>query len=165
MLAQGLQRWPGVDAVQTNTLTGSVLVHYRGEESGLLAGLRALGVDLHDGPQTAADGRSALAARLNGLSAGIRQVSGGALDLEGALIIALAGLAIQQAIEGHIMLPAAGLLWYAYLLGRQPQPDAASRPGSVPPVAGQMDAPAQRTAASRTTARTRGRRGPAASKR
>lgn len=102
---------PGVEAVQANALTGSLLIRHPGEwesiqcaaeESGLFAvarqtplvqeqvnaGLREIGRDLH-------------------------LISGGSLNLPSTLFLGFTGLAIHQALQGNLLGPASTLLWYA----------------------------------------------------
>ncbi|MFN3594155.1 MAG: hypothetical protein ACK4TK_05665 [Thiobacillaceae bacterium] len=129
-VAEKLQACPGIRSVTVNPLTGSLLIlHATGEdeilryaESHALFSVR---------PTSGGEARTDATAGLRALSQGVRQVTGGTLDLDGLLMLALTGLALQQAIEGNVMVPAAALLWNAYTLSRMPplepytpQPDA-----------------------------------------
>lgn len=122
-VAEKMQGCPGIRSVTANPLTGSLLIlhdtceadimHYA--ESQSLFSVRPLG---------AAPTRPDAAAGLRALNQGLRQVTNGSVDLDGFLVLVLTGLAIQQAIEGNIMVPAAALLWNAYTLSRMPPLDA-----------------------------------------
>lgn len=124
-VADKMQGCPGIRSVTANPLTGSLLilhdtceaeiVHYAEAQS--LFSVRPLGE---------APARSDAAAGLRALSQGVRLVTGDAVDLDGLLVLLLTGLAIQQAIEGNLMAPAATLLWYAYTLSRMPPLDASA---------------------------------------
>lgn len=124
-VAEKMQGCPGIRSVTANPLTGSLLIlhdtceadimHYA--ESHSLFSVRPVG---------AAPARPDAAAGLRALSQGVRQVTNGSVDLDGLLMLVLTGLAIQQAIEGNIMVPAAALLWNAYTLSRMPPLDASA---------------------------------------
>lgn len=133
-MAEKMQGCPGIRSITANPLTGSLLIlHATGEDEILrFAELHAL---FSVQPTSGEEARIDAAAGLRALSQGVRQVTGGTLDLDGLLMLALAGLALQQAIEGNVMVPAAALLWNAYTLSRLPPLDA-NPPG--PAAAGEV---------------------------
>lgn len=116
-------------------------------------------------PVGPAPARPDAAAGLRALSQGVRQVTNGSVDLDGLLMLVLTGLAIQQAIEGNIMVPAAALLWNAYTLSRMPPLDAnpPAAAGEVPTAAAvPRRGPAKMASAAKTRLNARKHRATAA---
>lgn len=153
-VAAELEAIPGMQAVEANALTGSLLLRYAGPEAAILqAAASQDGFRLTVAGAAAPDLRGRLDEGMRNLSRGLQTVTGGEVDLNGLLVVGLTLLAIQQAIEGNVMVPAAALLWNAYQAARMPPLDARHQAEAEP---------APPAAASKTTARKRGRRPAAA---
>jgi len=99
--------------VTANPLTGSLLVVHEAPFDVVVAFAEEQQLFRLVGPLPPASLRARVAEGLEDASRNLETVSGGELDLDGALILGLTGLAIHQAIEGNIMAPAVTLLWYA----------------------------------------------------
>jgi hypothetical protein len=124
---------PGIRAAEANAVTGGLLLHYEGSEAAILAAAAAEGgFRLTSAEPTPPDMRSRLEEGMRNLSQGLRQLTGGEVDLNGLLVVGLTLLAIQQAIEGNVMVPAAALLWNAYQAARMPPLDARQEAGGEP---------------------------------
>lgn len=128
-VAEGLRRAPGVEAVESNPLVGSLLLRHGGEWEGLARWAEAQGLfRVVEPAPLGVHGR--LRAGVDGVTRGLSAVTGEAVDLREWLTLGLIGLAIQQAIEGNVMVPAASLLWYALNAARMAEtPDS----GAIPP--------------------------------
>ncbi|MGE5502949.1 MAG: HMA2 domain-containing protein [Actinomycetota bacterium] len=105
----------GVDEVRVNPDTGSVLVLGRGAR---LERLKQFAVreGLFEIEQLAPELKpvvDVLSGHVKELDDGLRRATGGRLDLAGAAILALAGVALVQVVRGEIAAPAMTLLWYA----------------------------------------------------
>ncbi len=122
-LAESLARVPGVLRVDANPLTATVLVFHSLESAILVReiGARGCAFPSTDEPKLGAAEQifnssrpcAAVGLRAAGISADTRALA----------ILALFGMAIHQAIEGNVMVPAVSLLWYAFnLLVRQEGP-------------------------------------------
>jgi hypothetical protein len=147
MLSNALRSCPGVLEVTANPVTASVLIEHATAEAKIVQFIGAHKLlDVRSGEASPASAQAQMTAGLQGFSRELRSATGGVLDLDAVIIMGLTGLAIQQAIEGNIMVPAASLLWYAYSASRMPpleqnpQPgepgDPASRAMSTPPQPG-----------------------------
>ncbi len=148
-LAEKMQACPGVRSVSANPLTGSLLILHATSDTEILRYAESHAL-FSVRPTSRDEAQPDAAAGLRALSQGVRQVTGGAIDLDGFLLLVLTGLAIQQAIEGNVMVPAAALLWNAYTLSRMPPLD----PDRSQPVATGEGVPQAEAAALR-----KGRRG------
>jgi len=117
-IADRLLQIEGVDAVSTDALTGSVLIHHALPGDDLKAQLTR--EDLFNletpPPRPVRHGFAPLSKGISAFDNGLREVSGGAADLRTLLFLTLVGLAIRQAARGEIMIPAAALLWNAFAL-------------------------------------------------
>jgi hypothetical protein len=155
-IAAKLQAIPGVQAVEANVLTGSLLLRYAGPEAAILhAAVAQGGFRLTPSGPATPDMRGRLDEGLRNLSRGLQTVTGGEVDLNGLLVVGLTLLAIQQAIEGNVMVPAAALLWNAYQAARMPPLDVRREAGGEP---------APPAVARKTTAGKRSRRSLVAAK-
>lgn len=124
-VAARLQAIPGIQAVEANALTGSLLLRYEGPEAAILQAVAAgAGLRLALAESAIPDIRGRVDESMRNLSRGLQTVTGGEVDLNGLLVVTLTLLAIQQAIEGNVMVPAAALLWNAYQAARMPPLDA-----------------------------------------
>lgn len=119
-----LRDYPGISAVETNSRTASVLVHYtannpfpwqRAEEQGLFQ-LPANDIETRKAtsqvavtttPTKKARGSKPKAARTN------------RANWRPLIFLAWVGMGIAQAIEGNIAIPAAAAFWYAYLVTQE----------------------------------------------
>ncbi|MCU0842022.1 MAG: hypothetical protein MUC79_09915 [Thiobacillaceae bacterium] len=147
-LCSALGVCPGIVGVSHNPLTGSLLILHHADEATILRFAASQGLfetAPHDsGPP---DVQAEMAAGLDGFSQALRRVSGNSLDANGLLVLGLAALAIQQAIEGNVMVPAASLLWYAYSASRMPplgRVDPATDPGDLHPASTEVAATPKR---------------------
>lgn len=125
-IATRLRGLPGIQAVEANAVTGSLLLRYEGPEAPILRAAAGEGsFRLVTATEEAVpDLRGRLDEGMRNLSRGLQTVTGGEVDLNGLLVVGLTLLAIQQAIEGNVMVPAAALLWNAYQAARMPPLDA-----------------------------------------
>lgn len=156
-IAAGLRALPGIQAVEANAVTGSLLLRYEGPEALILQAAASEGsLRLVKAEEEAVvDLRGRLDEGIRNLSRGLQSVTGGEVDLNGLLVVGLTLLAIQQAIEGNVMVPAAALLWNAYQAARMPPLDARREAEGMP---------APPAVARKTTAGRRNRRAMAAAK-
>lgn len=124
-IAASLRCLPGIQAVEANAVTGSLLIRYEGPEAPILqAAARDGSLRLVTATEEAVPDLSGrLDEGMRNLSRGLQTVTGGEVDLNGLLVVGLTLLAIQQAIEGNVMVPAAALLWNAYQAARMPPLD------------------------------------------
>lgn len=114
-LEHGLAGFPGVTSVAANPLTAGVLLQHAGDAKDILAYARAQGFfDV----QPAGSLQERADANLEEVSRTLRRVSGGEVDLNSIMVVALTALAVQQAIEGNIVAPAVTMMWYALDLVR-----------------------------------------------
>lgn len=129
-----LRTIPGIQAVEASAVTGSVLLRYEGVEAVVMSAVASAGGFriTTDGEREATDLRGRLDVGMRNLSRGLQRVTGGEVDLNGLLVVGLTVLAIQQAIEGNVMIPAAALLWNAYQAARMPPLDARREAGGEP---------------------------------
>lgn len=109
---RNLTHCPGVASVETNTLTGSVLIHHDVPWDVLASQIEQRAGLVIEMPREASLAHH-VAQGLETANQDLNKVSGGKLDWNTLLFLGLTGLAIQQAIEGNIMAPAVSLLWYA----------------------------------------------------
>jgi hypothetical protein len=103
-----------VTQIETNPLTGSVLI--LGPVSPQVIGQHAAQQGLFQLASLTPEPRplvEQVVPRLREASRSLQQLSGGSLDWNSLLFLALVGLAIHQALEGNVMAPAITLLWYA----------------------------------------------------
>ncbi len=120
-LSGELRSCPGIREVRGNPVTGSVLILHEADSAQILQDAADRGLfDVHPQDAGAGDLQARMTSGLGELGRTVQDVTGGALDFNALLVLGLAGLAIQQAIEGNVMVPAVSLLWYAYNAARMP---------------------------------------------
>jgi hypothetical protein len=103
--------------VRANTLTASVLIEHAGDIAAIGAFAQAnVLFALHPADEPAAPLAQLLAQQARTLDAGLRGASGGSLDLMSLGLLLFAGLALFQLQQGHVLAPAATLVWYALSL-------------------------------------------------
>jgi hypothetical protein len=113
-LAETIGRLPGIQRVESNALTGTVLILHTLAPGRVRSEIESFaGVSLATENPQPSPGRQVPAGVVKGHVAG---TAGIATDTRGLAILALLGLAIHQAIEGNVMVPAVSLLWYAFNL-------------------------------------------------
>ncbi|MGC1955684.1 MAG: HMA2 domain-containing protein [Gammaproteobacteria bacterium] len=114
-LASAFGVLPGIEGVEVNASTASLLLHQRAvsaERIGEFAEQRALFRMI--APRDEVIPLSArLADGLQVLDARIRAYSEGRLDFWGAVFLLTVGISITQFAKGNISAPASTLLWYA----------------------------------------------------
>lgn len=121
MLSNELRACPGVLDVTVSPVTASVLIQHTAAEAKLLRFVAARRLfNLVASNESHADIQAQMTAGMRGFSRDLQSVTGDTLDLNALIVMGLAGLAIQQAINGNIMAPAVSLLWYAYNASRMP---------------------------------------------
>jgi hypothetical protein len=127
----GLSELPGIQRVEANPMTGSILVLHTldlqatdlemvaqySEFNNLFRLRESLPV------QRPASGRREQSLRENNGQAGSR--TGSEIDPKVLAILGFVGVAIIQLKRGHIMMPAITALWYAYSLMKERQGEAA----------------------------------------
>lgn len=111
-VAGHLRLCPSVVRVEANPVLGSLLIHHTGEweevaRQAEVEQLFRLGTPAREGIHRR------LHAGVDGLARSLSAISGQQVDLREWLTLGLIGLAIAQAAEGNIMVPAASPLWYA----------------------------------------------------
>ncbi len=140
MLSNQLLSCPGVLGVTASPVTASVLIQHAAAETKIVQFVTAHKLlNVRSGDAGPAGAQAQMTAGLQGFSRELQHAAGGALNLDAVIVMGLTGLAIQQAIEGNIMVPAASLLWYAYSASRMPPLQGDRQPGDRAPDA--MDAP------------------------
>jgi hypothetical protein len=113
-LAEKIGRLPGIRRVEPNALTGTVLILHT-----LAQGRVRSAIESFAGVSLAPEDPQPSLGRLVPAGPGKRHAPASAgipTDTRGLAILALLGLAIHQAIEGNVMVPAVSLLWYAFNL-------------------------------------------------
>jgi hypothetical protein len=108
---------PGVDDVTVNPLTGSILIQHNDDADRLLEQLRELRL-FHLVPPEAEDLNPnltlQLAEKLKRTDDRLSTLTGGRIDLNAAMIVALLAGAGFQFLRGAVLPPGASLLWYAF---------------------------------------------------
>lgn len=112
---QPLSACPGITRLETNPVTGSLLILHAGdlESIGGFAEERGLFRLATLYPPTIVPLKYWVSENLKELDRGLKVLSSEALDLTSLIFLALVGLAIYQVLEGNLMAPAVTLLWYA----------------------------------------------------
>lgn len=111
--------WDSVERVETNPLTGSVLVHFS-EPAALFADNALKNQlftvsydDLAASRDQAASVTEWAARRVGDADHAVLRWTGGAADIRAVVFLMLVGAGAVQLLRGNIMAPAATLLWYA----------------------------------------------------
>jgi hypothetical protein len=124
-LVDSLADLPGVERIETNPVTGSVLLSPAIDVAPLAqhAERNGLFVLITDMEAAAVPLAAGLARNFQDVNHQIRRLTGGNLDLASTGFIALVGAAVIQLQRGHVLGPASTLLWYAsglLLMSRRP---------------------------------------------
>jgi hypothetical protein len=124
-LSKRLERLPGVSGVETNPLTGSVLVHHTGDVDALIEG--ALDSDVGEIVEfllTAPPVAKRLRFEISAIDKRIRSFTDGELDLGTLAALGLIVMAGAQLIRGRSTSSAVSLAWYGTeILSRWREPD------------------------------------------
>lgn len=126
-----LSELPGIQRIEANPLTGSILVLHTLDLEAIDLGLVAQYGEFNQlfrlreslPVQRPASGRREQSLRENNGQAGSR--TGSEIDPKVLAILGFVGVAIIQLKRGHIMMPAITALWYAYSLMKERQREAA----------------------------------------
>lgn len=131
-LAQALLALPGVDRVEANALTASLLIHHTitPERIADFAAEQALCEVVIQGHRLVPLSAH-IADRFQALDSKLSAFTEGTLDVWGTLFLVLVGLGIAQLAKGNILVPATTLLWYA--LGTLPLPQRILGGGGASP--------------------------------
>jgi len=125
---EALMHCPGVQDVSVNPVAASILVHHDGPAEQVGACARDHGFFNLD----AAGGRPHVlvdvAQRMSGLSGAVSGVVGRPINIWTLVFVSFVGLAIIQALRGHVLAPAVTLAWYAVGASMI----AKGRPGDMP---------------------------------
>jgi len=121
-LDRRLSECPQVAAVETNSLTGSVLVFYEGDAAAVRdyaesRNLFRIAEKAAGPPPAGRAGRG-----LKSLDERIKESTGGAWDGRSAAFIALLSFAGIQILRGNFLPAAGSLIWYAAGLARSAMP-------------------------------------------
>lgn len=107
----------GVQHVEVNPATGSILVRYSGEISRLIGQAMAHGLqefaEVEFGSPPLGSISDRLKGRMGDVSALIARATGGTVDGGSAVVIALLVAGTLQFVRGQVLGPAVPLLWYA----------------------------------------------------
>jgi hypothetical protein len=118
---------PGVDAVETNCRTGSVLVHHQPSEPSALQhaeeqGMFQLATPASE-PRPAAFAAPSVSSNATATRKAFRPKPKAArtnsANLRPLIVMCWVGVGIAQAIQGNIAVPAIAAFWYAYLVTQE----------------------------------------------
>jgi hypothetical protein len=102
----------GIHAVAVNAATASVLIHHGTGADAVAAAARASGLfEVVPMPNLTLGAQAAVGLRT--ADRGLNVITDGKVDMRTALFLGLTGLAIHQALKGHLLGPASTLIWYA----------------------------------------------------
>jgi hypothetical protein len=114
-VAERLQRVEGIEGVEVNSATGSILVNHRLPLEGLLEqGRRRSLFRVDDGPSPHLGDQ--LRHRFGLLNGGISRLTEGRLDLEDLALIVLIAVGVRQLLAGQFAAPALTAFFYAATL-------------------------------------------------
>lgn len=116
---------PGVEWLQTDFRTGSVLIEHTPELDIFRLARFAEDAELFCVSESGDRGTTMLrgvSTQLAGLDAWLKEISRGRADLSSSLFVLLLGLAIVQIVRGQILGSATAFLWYAVDLARRASP-------------------------------------------
>lgn len=113
-VAAALSRGPGVESVQYNPVTGSVLALHHGDPAALARAAEAEGLFRLAADTPKSHGvTERVAERFQSLNRQLKFLSRGELDLPGLLFLGLIAMAVEAIRREQIIAPASTLLWYA----------------------------------------------------
>lgn len=103
----------GIDSLQANPVTGSILVLHREGLTGLLeqAARQNLFVIAPEKPGLLT---SRVADRLSRADSSVQRATDGRMDLVGTVALGLTGVGALQMLRGSVLPPAVTLFWYAF---------------------------------------------------
>lgn len=117
-LEQRLSGCPGVSALETNPVTGSVLVMHTSSIAAIAEYAEHKDLFRIEAIPSAripaqAPFTVAVAEKFTAFDKEVSKLSGGGLDVPSLAFLAFVGMAVNQMREGHTIPPAITLLWYA----------------------------------------------------
>ena len=118
-IASQLRECNLITTVQTNPATASIVILHHGELTAVAQ--FAVASELFTLPRLANTGDSALLGASNGLrgiNTIVQEMTNGVLDAPSLAYAGLVGLALVQALRGHVAGPATTLLWNALTLAQ-----------------------------------------------
>jgi hypothetical protein len=118
---QRLPNAPDVEGVQTNPITGSVLVHHRGPAEALYT--YAEKNELFRVSTLADRASDLLRQRGRSMDQQLREITSGYLDIRSLTFVTLVSLGLVQALRGQFAGPALTIFWYAATLLEGPNGD------------------------------------------
>jgi hypothetical protein len=115
---QKLASLHGVDSVEANPITGTLLLHHHLNPQAIVEFARGQDLFTITTPDnTAARDSETVSERaygaLRALDQYVRGLSGGGTDFWGVIFLVMLGLGIKELIKGNISSPATTMLWYA----------------------------------------------------
>jgi Heavy metal associated domain 2 len=115
---QKLADFEGVDTVDVNPTTASLLLHHQSSKQAIVEFARSQGLFQVKEPDDSADAESKPISEraygsLHALDQHIRGLSRGGVDFWGAMFLVMLGLGVNEFIKGNISSPATTMLWYA----------------------------------------------------
>ena len=136
----GLSELPGIQRVEANPLTGSILVTHTMDLQAVDLGLVAQYSEFNNlfrlrvSPPDKAPAPEKLAQTFREINGKVGGRASGDNDFGMLAILGFVGVAIIQLTRGHIMMPAITALWYAHSLikERQGHNNHSSAPGKQP---------------------------------
>jgi hypothetical protein len=113
-VVEGLAALEGLDRIEANPATGSILI-MPGIDTARVAAHAEAGGLFRVGAASAAVRpiTEGLAAGFRDANSALKSISGGHLDLASTAFVGLVGAAAMQLRSGHVLGPASTLLWYA----------------------------------------------------
>jgi hypothetical protein len=111
---QHLLNAPDVERVQTNPITGSVLVHHRGPAEGLHT--YAESNELFRVSMLPDRASTLLRQRGRSLDQQVREFTSGYFDVRSLTFITLVSIGLVQVLRGQVAGPALAIFWYAATL-------------------------------------------------
>lgn len=107
---------PGVERVEANPLTGSMLLVHSGELGPVLEFAREQGVFALAGPEAAPPLAHRLYGDIQAMNRALSRGTGGQIDLNMAVLMLFVVASVVQFFRGQVFGPSSTLLWYASTL-------------------------------------------------
>jgi hypothetical protein len=113
LLEEKLKKCDGIDALQTNPLTGGVLVLHHVDLAAIAQYAERNELFVIAEPSSGGPISLQVAARFRSLDQGLRAASGGSVDLGSAAFVGLTVAGLYQLLQRNIWPAGLTLLWYA----------------------------------------------------
>jgi len=114
---QELATFDGIDTIEVNLVTGSLLLHHQSSKEAIVEFARAQGLFRVEQPEDTDAEQESLSERaygaLRGLDQRVRGLSRGRADFWGMIFLIMAALGVNELVKGNVAAPATSLLWYA----------------------------------------------------